>query len=368
MTRLHPLIMIVLFVLGACGPMVKESPDGVEGGRCFGDGTCDPGLQCDNNTCVNSGGGPNTCGKISKVSPTSDTHLKVGQAYTITWDTGGGEGTVEIALNRNHPSGTQELIFKGTPNDGSQVWNVAGSTTKGNKTAVFMVRCKADQGNKAWSAAFWIDDSGQPPQKCGKISFVGPSTAGRHLVPGGQWEITWSNGGGGGKVNIYLERDYPSGKRELLFKETDNDGKETWNVTGPSTGGKKTGVFWVECAGDQTNKAPTNAPFYIDEKPTKCGKISWVGPSTAGTHLKIGTQYEITWYTGGGEGIVDIYLERDFPSGKKEPLFKGTSNDGKQNWTVTGPGTNGKKTGVFWIQCTVDSTNKAPTNAPFYID
>jgi hypothetical protein len=63
---------------------------------------------------------------ITVTSPNGGESWTIGSTKNITWTSSNLTGNVKIELNRNYPSGTWEVLFASTPNDGNESWQVTG--------------------------------------------------------------------------------------------------------------------------------------------------------------------------------------------------------------------------------------------------
>ncbi|MCP4662159.1 MAG: CSLREA domain-containing protein, partial [bacterium] len=136
-------------------------------------------------------------------------------------------------------------------------------------------------------------------------------------------DILWSstNPTTVGDVRIELSRD--GGGWETLFPETDNDGIESWPVTGPGTAAARVRISSVA---DPAISA-TSDWFAI-------AGVSVLEP-TGGEAWLLGEHETIRWTGDGVPGEVAIELWRD-GGGWEDIGLAPTPNDGIQEWLVTG--------------------------------
>jgi hypothetical protein len=85
--------------------------------------------------------------------------------------------------------------------------------------------------------------SGSSSPDCDPISNVSSS----NLSIGQDYNIRWDDGGGSGRVDIFLECD---GDSSSIVQATDNDGSYNWTVTGPAS---DSCYFIVQCSSDASN-------------------------------------------------------------------------------------------------------------------
>jgi len=85
-----------------------------------------------------------------------------------------------------------------------------------------------------------------------------------------------------------------------------------------------------------------------------CGAISDVGPLIENVNLYVGSNFNLTWHTDRGEGLVDIFIDRNHPAGNWEMIIDNAVNDGAVNWIVEGSTTN---SAMFMVRCDRDSSS-----------
>ena len=95
-----------------------------------------------------------------------------------------------------------------------------------------------------------------------------------------------------------------------------------------------------------------------------CGTIGCVSPTNHFEVYFIDDYAKIKWYTGNDQGIVNIYLQRDYPDGEEELLFEHIPNNGEVTWKVTEPETNHA---VFIVKCANSEDNFEISTYPFNI-
>jgi len=88
-------------------------------------------------------------------------------------------------------------------------------------------------------------NSGSTTPDCGPISSVSSA----NLTIGQDYNIRWDDGGGGGRVDIFLECD---GDSSSIVQATGNDGSYNWTVTGPAS---DSCYFIVQCSSNASNEA-----------------------------------------------------------------------------------------------------------------
>ena len=165
------------------------------------------------------------------------------------------------------------------------------------------------------------------------------------------YSITWSSTGIPGTINISLNRNYPSGTWENVILGTPNDNLEAWTVSGPITSNARLRIISVEqpSVGDTSN-----ANFSI-VLPT----MSLLTPN-GGDSTYLAQAYPITWTSTGFPSLMNISLNRNYPSGAWESLFTGTPNDNSETWTITGAITSNARIRIISVDYpTVGDTSDA---------
>jgi hypothetical protein len=237
--------------------------------------------------------------------------LIVGTQQIITWNAPSG-GSVRIELSRDDGV-TWEILFGSVPNDGSQVWTVAGAVSP---TCRIRLTFLDDDAVDVSDGAFFV--TATPG-----LTVESPN-GGEVWTLNGVRTLFWS-GLEGGAVHIELSRD-GGGTWETLFARTPNDGSQAWVVAGIPT---------TEALLRVTRLSPpfvsdvSDALFEIDVTPLA------VAVPKDGDEWVIGAQRLIQW-SSLPLGEVRIDVSRD--AGETFlPLFETTPNDGGQFWLVEGP-------------------------------
>ncbi|MGB9834826.1 MAG: lectin like domain-containing protein, partial [bacterium] len=66
---------------------------------------------------------------LTVTSPNGGESWTIGSTKNITWTSTGLTGDVKIELNRSYPTGSWEVLFASTPNDGNESWQVSGPSS-----------------------------------------------------------------------------------------------------------------------------------------------------------------------------------------------------------------------------------------------
>ncbi|MDK9698828.1 MAG: S8 family serine peptidase [bacterium] len=235
---------------------------------------------------------------------------------TVRW-TPLGIPTVRVELNRNYPTGTWEVLSATYPTaSGSFTWNVAGTIT-GAARIRLVSTTNPVQGDTSDANFNIINPS---------ITIVYPN-GGESIFQTRIPSLSWSSLGVSGNVRIELNRNYPSGTWETLFASVANDGVQAWPVAGANTTSARlriTSISDPTVIGLSANNFTIADPILHVTSPN--GSEVW----------PINQLRDIRWNSNMG-GTVNIYLDRQYPSGQWQLLEYGTPNDGVFPWSVTGP-------------------------------
>lgn len=242
--------------------------------------------------------------------------LVAGTQQLITWNAPQG-GSVRIELSRN-AGVSWEVLFGSTPNDGAQLWTVAGPVSP--NCLIRMTRTDDEDITDTSNATFFI--TATPG-----LTVTSPN-GGEIWTLGSVQTIAWT-GLEGGRVKIEISYDGGgSWESPPILANTPNDGVQTWVVTG---------IPAVEAMVRVSRLSPplvsdtSDAFFEIDLAP-----LAVVAPKN-GDEWVIGTQRLVQW-SALPVGEIEVDLSRD--GGQSwEPLFESTPNDGGQFWLVEGPPT-----------------------------
>ena len=159
---------------------------------------------------------------ITVLEPNGGETWYVGFEDTIRWINEGVSGTVRIQIDRNYPGGQWEDIAINTENDGIYLWEVTGVATTQAR-----IRVTSDD----YTYIFDISNDNLTISDQVDIAVTSPN-GGEIWYADSTMDITWTCGSFASSVLIELDRAYPS-SWETLYVSTDNDGIESWTVTGP---------------------------------------------------------------------------------------------------------------------------------------
>ncbi|MCX5977868.1 MAG: hypothetical protein NTV33_13890, partial [Coprothermobacterota bacterium] len=159
---------------------------------------------------------------IALLTPVGGESWRLGTSQAIQWSGGGFDGAVKIELNRFYPGESWETLFASAPDTGSQLWTVSGVTSVDCRVRISSVEHPAIVSTSP--ANFTICDV--------PTLLLRSPGGGETWLEGDQQTITWGSQWYDGLIKIEINRDYPGGAWETLFAATDNDGSETWIVSG----------------------------------------------------------------------------------------------------------------------------------------
>lgn len=253
---------------------------------------------------------------LELTSPTGSDVLRQGIAHTITWNSGGID-SVMIELNRNYPNGPWEIIVPAIANTGSYAWTVTPPASNNARMRISYL---------GHSEYYDISDSNFVILTPG-ITVIAPNTATDWHINTTQ-AIRWYSIGVG-RVNIEINRTYPSANWEVLASSALSNGIYNWIVTGPETNTARIRV---------TN---TNNPSQSDTSDVNFRIVPpdvIITSPNGGERLTINTTHTITW-TRLGITNARIEINRNYPSGTWETLATNVTAAGVWNWTVNNPPT-----------------------------
>jgi hypothetical protein len=270
-----------------------------------------------------------------------------GASQNITWTSAGITGNVNIELNRTYPSTGWTTILSNVANDGSEPWTVALPVTTTARVRISSISFPSvvDTSN----ANFTIGTR--------TITVTAPN-GGESLIEGTSQTITWTSANLTGNVDILLNRSYPLGTWENILLNTTNDGTQAWTVTIPTT---TTARFRVRSVTYPTVMDESDGNFSIASR-----TITVTSPN-GGESWVMGSVHALTWASANVPGTVNIELNRSYPGGTWESLFSGTTNDGTEAWTVSGPASPSSRvriTSVTYPTATDVSDNNFTVQAP----
>lgn len=250
---------------------------------------------------------------VRVTSPNGGETFGIGEAFTITWESDGVPGNVDIAISRDGGQ-SFEPVATDVPNGGSFEWVGTGAATS---QALIRVSARGYPPADESDAVFSIVEP--------SVVVVSPA-GGEELRVGQPALLQWSTTGVAGRVRIELTRD-DGATWETLFEDTANDGSEAWTVTGPDTATAR-----IRVATLSGTSGTSEAVFKIVTP-----AITVTAPN-GGEQWFSGALHTLTWNTAGLDGNVRIELTRD--GGQTwEIINSSTPNDGTEDWVVSGTGT-----------------------------
>ena len=164
----------------------------------------------------------------------------------------------------------------------------------------------------------------------GSVSFSMLFPNGTELLPtGSNITLRWSGISFGGNVNLSINRSYPGGAWEPIANNITNDGAHAWIVTGPTTDHAR---FRVTHATQGDLADTSNA----DSRIANPGVVI-VSPN-GGETVFSGVNDTIWYQRTLVEGLVNIEINRSYPSDNWEMLADNVSNQDFYLWRVQLPG------------------------------
>lgn len=261
---------------------------------------------------------------IQLTSPTGSDVLRQGIAHSITWNSGGID-SVMIELNRNYPNGGWELISNGIRNTGTYAWTVTAPASNAARFRVSHLR---------FSEYFDITDSNCVILTPG-ITVISPNTQANWNINTTQ-PIRWFSIGVG-RVNIEVNRSFPSATWETIASNALSNGIYNWLVTGPETNAAR---IRVTNFNDASQSDTSNVNFNIVPS-----DVIITSPN-GGERLTLNTNHSITW-TRLGITNARIELNRNFPSGVWETIASNVTAGGTFTWAVSGAPTTNARIRIF---------------------
>jgi hypothetical protein len=247
---------------------------------------------------------------ISIVMPSMGTQWHVGLTYQVTWDWTGSVHQVNIQLQRGGQTVTQ--IASGLENTGSFSWLVSFSLTSGGDYRV-QVADAASPEVVATSDLVTINAT-----KAITVSKPGSQTM---WYTGTSVTISWVSTGAIYLVDVLLLR-----AGSLLFSiamEAPNTGFYTWYIPTSLTGNYSTYQVKIQDH-HYPSVSSTSGQFTVNDT-----KTIYVNTPL---HARAGSVLEISWFSTGAIGTLDISLRRD--SAFISWILTDTANDGSHRWLI----------------------------------
>ncbi|MGV3724424.1 MAG: hypothetical protein ACO1SX_26320 [Actinomycetota bacterium] len=251
---------------------------------------------------------------------------------TILWTSAGFAGDVRIEASRNG-GGAWEVLFPSTPNDGAEVWTVAGASTRFGRIRIVSLAepTVTDRSDGVFSV------------EAPTLITTGPAN-GSNVLLGQEGEVTWTTTGlsASSNVKIELSRDGGATWAEELSGAAPNSGSYIFTATGEPTTNARVRVTSV----DYPEIRSVSGQFSL-----AVPSIFLVAP-VGGERWAIGDQRIIEWSgTAVGTGSVEIQLSRN--GGKRwETIVEDTPSDGAQAWGVRGALSSKTRIRVIWYSPT----------------
>lgn len=258
--------------------------------------------------------------KVTVLSPNGGNDFGIGTTQTLAWSTDGApvDATVDVDISRD--GGAFTPLFTATANDGKEDWVVKGPPSK---NVVLRVKLTGLPVFDVSDRPFSIVDP--------KLTVTSPN-GGETLRVGKTATLTWNRAGVEGPVKIEISRnaDDAAPTWETLFESTDNDGKETWTVTGPDTDGATARLRITSVARPDIQDV-SDRTFTI-----LTPSLDVISPN-GGEQWFTETTQTITWRSEGVDPSARVQIELTRDGGARwETLLAGVPNTGKATWQVSG--------------------------------
>ncbi|MCC7508454.1 MAG: hypothetical protein IT464_03650 [Planctomycetes bacterium] len=252
---------------------------------------------------------------ITVTSPNGGETWVIGAADTVTWNSTGTPGNVDIQLSLNSGGSYTVDLQLNTADDGTQ-----GITVPNNPTTTARVRVRDT------TTGLILDESNADFTIANPSITVTAPNGGENWSVGGNQNVTWTSVGVPGTVDIHLSTDGGGSFPISLAAATANDGTQSIVVpNNPS----------VQCRVRVRDTATglildtSNANFTITTAPT----ITVTAPN-GGENISVGANLNVTWTSGGSPGNVDIHLSTDGGGTFPIVLILNTADDGAQSVVV----------------------------------
>lgn len=242
--------------------------------------------------------------------PAASDTLAIGYANAIAWSRNAVSGNVTVDINRNYPSGSWVTIGT-TPGD---VLNWIGTGPATNLARLRVI------SNTMPSVGDTLDFNIAVLQQ--SLSVETPQIPDTVAI-GQELEIAWLRSNLSAGANVYLSRDSIPANWELLAANVAQD-HYAWTVTAPRTNYLRLRVLSAHnpAIGDTTAIQVLVLPEVT------------ITSHNGGT-IGIGNTEHISWVRQDAPGLVDVQLNRHYPSGAWETIAGGISGNAI-DWTVTG--------------------------------
>ena len=237
----------------------------------------------------------------------------IGSTQTITWNSDGVTGNVDVALSRDGGA-NYSLIATNVPNSGRLDHVVTGPASG---QAIVRIQSRDLPVNDTSDSVFRI--------AAATVAVLLPN-GGEELHIGQEFVLRWDPGGAGGDVRIELSRNAGL-SYESIATSTANDGEFAWTPTGPDTG---QALLRVSSVANPTLGDTSNAPFSIVTP-----SITVLQPDGGETWV-VGSVRTVQWNSQALAGRVMVEVTRNGGT-SWEVIIPDTENDGFSDWTVTGP-------------------------------
>ncbi|NIM17440.1 MAG: hypothetical protein GTO45_35965, partial [Candidatus Aminicenantes bacterium] len=254
---------------------------------------------------------------LTVTSPNGGESWEIGSQHTITWNSSGSVGNVDIEYSTNNGESWIE-IATGTPNDGSRLWTVPDTVSNQCLIRVFEPDgSPVDTSDDVFSIT--------PPPT---ITVTSPNGGERWLV--GTWQtITWTCEGN--VETVMIECSFNGGTAwKTIAVSTENDGQFIWKIPNQPSDN-----CLIRVSASDVDEGPADVSDEVFAIFSPITAAITVNSPNGGESWGAGSSQEIKWNSSGDISNVTIKYSIDNGTTWKT-IVQTTANDGSYNWVVPG--------------------------------
>ncbi len=265
--------------------------------------------------------------QITVVQPNGGEEFRVGQTYTLEWNSAGLAGNVRVELVRG---GAVEVLYPSEPSNGTRSWVATGPDTANARLRIVSLELPSVQDES--DAPFTIVTPA--------ITVLSPNGGERWFV-GSSQTVNWSVQGIDNSAQVRIEISRGNGPFEELIAATENDGTADVTVPGPPSNSVRLRITAL----DGTGAADTSDSAFTILNPT----LRLLSPN-GGLEWLTGSRQTISWTSDGvpTDALINVYL---LGPGKSDSqlIIAQTLNDGSESWTVEGATAGTYRVRIEWV-------------------
>lgn len=159
---------------------------------------------------------------LTILSPNGGETITANEPYRISWDSYGYDGLISLYLNRSYPDGEWEVLYEHIANNGSRQVRMSGPPSDSCR-----VKIVCDE-----NLAIYDESDGDFQLVQPTITVLVPN-GGEEWTEGDTVALQWTSEYLESHVTIKLSRNGESGSWEMVYSMVQNDGEQSWVVTGP---------------------------------------------------------------------------------------------------------------------------------------